>query len=225
MSQLISASAAILPWLPSMHTGTACPESPEAEADGHSSEQELVVGALDTTTSATALELAADLEVGMGMAPVHSSTPMPSQPSWAEVVHRRRRDLVKGRVSPPPPFTLSNCFISLMDEAPVHLDDAPAVPLASEPADSTLALVPPITAASPSPVGSAEWAARCSTIGTRHRRMLQEAIIRSSGDLPRAEPPRSCPPAQTIVPEQLSSSQMERPLPSPGHRVAVAILA
>ena len=80
MSHLISASAATLPWLPSMHTGTSRPESPEAEVDGHSSERELVVGAPDTTTSAAALEPPADPEVGMGMAPVHSSTPMPSQP-------------------------------------------------------------------------------------------------------------------------------------------------
>eukprot|EP00064_Thunnus_orientalis_P013021 superscaffoldBa00002066_g13058 len=148
------------------------------------------------------------------MAPVHSSTPMPSQPSWAEVVHcGRRRDLVKGRVSPPPPFTLSNRFISLMDEAPVHPGDAPADPPASEPADPTPA--PPVTAASPPPVASAERAGRCSMNGNKRCRMLQEAVIRRSGNLPRAESPRSCPPAQTLPPEQLSS-QKECPLPSPG---------
>eukprot|EP00064_Thunnus_orientalis_P008406 superscaffoldBa00000996_g8429 len=89
--------------------------------------------------------------------------------------------------------------------------------VASEPADPTPALAPPVTTASPPPVASTDRVAHYSTIGTRRCRMPQEAIIRRLGDLPWAEPPCSCPPAQIILMEQLPSSQTERPLPTHTH--------
>eukprot|EP00064_Thunnus_orientalis_P018779 superscaffoldBa00004442_g18885 len=51
--------------------------------------------------------------------------------------------------------------------------DATAVPLDPKLLDPTPAMAPPITAASPPPVASADWVACYSTVRTKHRRMLQ----------------------------------------------------
>eukprot|EP00064_Thunnus_orientalis_P006252 superscaffoldBa00000645_g6268 len=103
-----------------------------------------------------------------------------------------------------------------MVDAPVHPGDAPAVLLPPEPVETTPAMAPSITTVSPPPVASTDRAACYSTIGTKCRRMLQEAVNRRLGGLPWAKPPCSCPSVRTLQPEPLSSSQTECLLPSPG---------
>ena len=80
-------------------------------------------------------------------------------------------------------------------------------------------VTPPVSAVSPPSMTNASHATHHSTTRNNHRRMLQEAVIKRSGGLPRAEPPLPCPPVQTLQPEPLSSVQMgaaERPQSCPG---------
>ena len=97
-------------------TGLAHLSVPTVEVNSHPSEQEEDAGASDPTTAVCVPEVGVktpkppdDPEAGKGtrqMAPVHSSTPKPSQPSWSEVMHWGwKRDPIEGRASLPVPLT------------------------------------------------------------------------------------------------------------------------
>ncbi|KAL7388760.1 hypothetical protein ABVT39_020252 [Epinephelus coioides] len=132
-SQVASDSAAMLPWLPSLYADItpSGPRDTAAELSGSSAGQ-LVAGAPDTTTSTAAGDgeappkLPPDLVVGngTGLLLVHTSTPKLSGSSWTEVRCGPKGDPAAGRV---PPVELSNHFTILMDKAPVHPSDSPAV--------------------------------------------------------------------------------------------------
>ncbi|KAL7374432.1 hypothetical protein ABVT39_000429 [Epinephelus coioides] len=156
-SQVASDSAATLPWLPSLYADIAPTGPRDAAADLSG---QLVAGAPVTTTIAAAGDGEAPPDLppdpvvgrptGTGLLPVHTSTPKPSGSSWTEVRRGRKGDPAVGRLTP---VELSNRFTILMDEAPVHPGDSPAVPAPT--AHPAAATPPPPTAGGSTPAASA----------------------------------------------------------------------
>ncbi|KAL7371774.1 hypothetical protein ABVT39_004812 [Epinephelus coioides] len=200
-SQVASDSAATLPWLPSLYADIAPTSPSDAAADlSGSSAGQLVAGAPDTTTIAAAGDGEAPPELppdpvvgtGTGLLPVHTSTPKPPGSSWTEVRHGRKGDPAAERV---PPVELSNRFSFLMDEAPVHPGDSPAVPAPT--AHPAAATPPPPAAGGSTPAASAvspQAAAGVTSPATTAVSSSPTADVSSPPTADVSSPPATAPP-------------------------------
>lgn len=217
--QLVSASAATLPWLGSLHSSTepaegrAAGQSVRSPTPRHSAGS---AGCHSTSPTADRVKAGppedpdAGMEVGLPAHPTHCSTPKPQgQPAWSEVVQRGRRNIA-GRAPSPPQLSLSlsNRFSVLNDGRdgaqgrPADPASAPAPP-PSEPAP--LETTPSSAASAPAsaPRTSGQGPPR-SAIGMQRRRLLKDAVYRRSGVFPR--------PSNILTPpgtSALSSSQVK----------------
>ena len=210
--QLVSASAATLPWMASVHSPNGPAEGPAAGgsawhsvelADRHSASP---AAGQDSQGLGPPEDLDAGVEVGHLAHPTHRSTPKPeAQPAWLEVVQRGRRSTAAGGAPTPPRLSLSNRF-----SAPVR-----AAEPASAPAPLLLTDWVPVEAA-PGSTASAQRATgeagRPASTGILRRRLLKEAVSRRSGGLPRTSNTISPPgPPAPAHQQQPSSAQVVRP--------------
>ncbi|CAJ1055526.1 Stonustoxin subunit alpha, partial [Xyrichtys novacula] len=183
--QLVSAAAATLPWLASLHSPNGPAEGPAARGPAgspvlHSAKP---AGCLSTSPPvhrySQGLRPLDDPDTGMlaGLPalPTHSSTPkLKGQQTWLEVAQRGRRMTAAERVPSPPRLSLSNRFLALRDEAAADPVAAPAPPLLTVPAPAEAALR----------MSNTDLAPRPSSTGILRRRLLKEAVSRRSERLP-----------------------------------------
>ncbi|CAJ1069696.1 Borealin%2C partial [Xyrichtys novacula] len=209
--QLVSASAATLPWLASLHSPIGPAEGPAAEGPAGSPVPHSAKPAGCLSTSPPAHRYSQDLRplddpdtgmvAGLPALPTHSSTPkLKGQQTWLEVAQRGRRTTAAERVPSPPRLSLSNRFLALRDEAPAVPVPAPAPPLLTVPAPAEAA----------PRMSNSDLAPRPSSTGILRRRLLKEAVSRRSERLPRAGN-NLTPPASAHCRQSPSPAQVERP--------------
>ncbi|CAJ1050755.1 hypothetical protein GBF38_000164 [Xyrichtys novacula] len=156
--QLVSASAATLPWLASLHSPNGPAEGPAAGGPAGSPVPHSAKPAGCLSTSPPAHRYSQGLRplddpdtgmvAGLPALPTHSSTPkLKGQQTWLEVAQRGWRTTAAERVPSPPRLSLSNRFLALRDEAPADPVAAPAPLLLSVPAPAEAAPLGPGTAA------------------------------------------------------------------------------
>ncbi|CAJ1055557.1 Borealin%2C partial [Xyrichtys novacula] len=209
--QLVSASAATLPWLASLHSPIGPAEGPAAGGPAGSPVPHSAKPAGCLSTSPPVHRYSQDLRplddpdtgmvAGLPALPTHSSTPkLKGQQTWLEVAQRGRRTTAAERVPSPPRLSLSNHFLALRDEAPAVPVGAPAPPLLTVPAPAEAA----------PRMSNSDLAPRPSSTGILRRRLLKEAVSRHSERLPRAGN-NLTPPASAHCRQSPSPAQVERP--------------